>query len=96
LGCRSNINDKKNINTLTQEEQYNNLKAHYGFSLNFVEVTLPLTMNEMIDIYGEPCTDYEPRCVLCKAWEQWKSNNYRVTVIISREAVIKAAKEDCV
>ena len=80
--------------SLTQAEQLQNLKAHYGFSLNFAEVTVPLTMDEMIDIYGEPCTDYDPRCVLCKAWEQWKSHNYRVTVIISREAVIKAAKED--
>lgn len=79
---------------LTQKDQLENLKAHYGFSLNFIEVTVPLTMNEMIDIFGEKCDEFEPRCCLCKAWEQWVSNNYKVTVIVSRDSIIKAAKED--
>lgn len=79
---------------LTQETQLENLKAHYGFSLNFVEVTIPLTFNEMIDIWGENCAEYEHGCALCRAWHEWNTNNHKVTVVVSRDAIIKAAKED--
>ena len=79
---------------LTQETQLENLKAHYGFSLNFVEVTIPLTENEMVDIWGECCDEYQHGCSLCRAWHQWQTNQHKVTVVISREAVIKAAKQD--
>ncbi len=79
---------------LSQETQLENLKAHYGFSLNFVEVTIPLTMNEMIDIFGEKCDEFEPRCPICKAWEQWASGTHKATVVVSREAIVKAAKND--
>lgn len=79
---------------LTQENQLENLKAHYGFSLNFVEVTIPLTENEMVDIWGECCDEYEHGCALCRAWHQWQTNNHKVTVVVSRDSIIKAAKED--
>jgi hypothetical protein len=79
---------------LTQETQLENLKAHYGFSLNFVEVTIPLTFNEMLDIWGENCEEYEHSCSLCRAWHQWQSNNHKVTVVVSRDSIVKAAKND--
>ena len=79
---------------LTQQDQLDNLKVHYGLSLNFVEVTVPLTMNEMIDIWGECCDEYEHGCSLCRAWDQWQTNQYKVTVVVSRDSIIKAAKED--
>lgn len=79
---------------LTQQEQLENLKAHYGLSLNFVEVTIPLTFNEMIDIWGENCDEYKPGCALCRAWHEWNTNNHKVTVVVSRDSIIKAAKED--
>jgi hypothetical protein len=78
---------------LTQETQLENLKAHYGFSLNFVEVTVPLTYNEMIEIWGENCDEYEHGCSLCRAWHEWNTNNHKVTVVVSRDSIIKAAKE---
>jgi hypothetical protein len=79
---------------LTQETQLENLKAHYGFSLNFVEVTIPLTFNEMIDIWGENCEEYEHSCSLCRAWHEWNTNNHKVTVVVSRDSIIEAAKND--
>jgi hypothetical protein len=59
-------------NPLTQETQLENLKAHYGFSLNFIEVTIPLTFNEMLEIWGENCEEYERGCHLCRAWSSGK------------------------
>jgi hypothetical protein len=79
---------------LTQETQLENLKAHYGFSLNFVEVTIPLTENEMIDIWGENCDEYEHGCALCRAWHEWNTNYHKVTVFVSRDSIVKAAKND--
>ena len=79
---------------LTQETQLENLKAHYGFSLNFVEVTIPLTFNEMLDIWGENCDEYEHSCSLCRAWHEWNTNYHKVTVVVSRDSIVKAAKND--
>jgi len=79
---------------LTQETQLEHLKAHYGLSLNFVEVTVPLTENEMVDIWGECCDEYEHGCSLCRVWHQWQTNNYKVTLVVSRDAIVKAVKED--
>jgi hypothetical protein len=78
---------------LTQETQLENLKAHYGFSLNFVEVTIPLTFNEMLDIWGENCDEYEHGCALCRAWHEWNTNYRKVTVVVSRDSIVNAAKK---
>jgi hypothetical protein len=78
--------------SLTQKDQLENLKLQYGLSLNFVEVTIPLTFNEMLEIWGEKCDSYEHDCALCRAWHQWNTNHNQVTIIIPRSEVIKAAK----
>ena len=78
---------------LNQQEQLENLKAHYGFSLNFVEVTIPLTFNEMLDIWGENCDKYEHSCSLCRAWHEWNTNYHKVTVVVSRDSIVNAAKK---
>jgi hypothetical protein len=77
---------------LTQQEQLENLKTYYGNSLYWAEVTIPITYNEMLEIWGEKCDSYEHECSLCRAWEQWQTQNNKVTVIIPRSEVIKAAK----
>lgn len=79
---------------LTQQEQLENLKLQYGLSLNFVEVTIPLTFNEMLEIWGENCDEYEHGCSLCRAWHEWNTNNHKVTVVVSRDSIIEAAKND--
>jgi len=79
---------------LSQQDQLTNLKLQYGLSLNFVEVTIPLTFNEMIDIWGENCDEYEHGCSLCRAWHEWNTNNHKVTVVVSRDSIIEAAKND--
>ena len=78
---------------LTQKDQLENLKLQYGLSLNFVEVAIPLTFNEMIEIWGKNCDEYEHGCSLCRAWHEWNTNNHKVTVVVSRESIVKAAKE---
>lgn len=79
---------------ISQALQLENLKAHYGFSLNFIEVTVPLTVNEMIDIFGNKCKEYSRQCAICKAWDDWHLNTYKVKVIVSRDSIVKAAKND--
>jgi hypothetical protein len=79
---------------LTQKDQLENLKAHYGFSLNFAEVVIPLTFNEMLEIWGENCEEYEHGCALCRAWHEWNTNYHKVTVVVSRDSLVKAAKKD--
>ncbi len=79
---------------LTQETQLENLKTYYGTSLNWIEVIVPLTENEMVDIFGECCDEYERGCSLCRSWEQWQINNQKVTLLISREQIVKLAKEN--
>jgi len=78
---------------LSQQDQLANLKLQYGLSLDFVEVTVPLTYNEMIEIWGENCVEYEHGCSLCRAWHEWNTNNHKVTVVVSRDIIVKAAKE---
>jgi hypothetical protein len=80
--------------TLTQEDQLENLKAYYGNDLYWAEVTMPLTYNEMLEIWGEKCDSYEHDCALCRAWHQWNTNHNQVTMIIPRSEVIRAAKGD--
>jgi len=82
-----------NKTSLTQQDQLKNLKAYYGFSLDFVEVAVPLTYNEMLEIWGENCDAYEHGCSLCRAWHEWNTNNHKVTVVVSRDIIVKAAKE---
>jgi len=79
---------------LTQKEQLENLKTYYGNSLYCTEVTIPLTYNEMLEIWGENCDEYEHGCSLCRAWHEWNTNNNKVTLVVSRDSIIKAAKED--
>jgi len=81
-----------NKTSLIQQDQLENLKKYYGFSLNFVEVTVPLTYNEMLEIWGENCQEYEHSCSLCRAWHEWNTNNHKVTLVVSRDSVIDAAK----
>ena len=77
---------------LSQQDQLANLKLQYGLSLNFVEVVVPLTFNEMVEIWGENCVEYEHGCSLCRAWHEWNTNNHKVTLVVSRDSVIEAAK----
>lgn len=77
---------------LSQQDQLANLKLQYGLSLNFVEVVVPLTFNEMVEIWGENCVEYEHGCSLCRAWHEWNTNNHKVTLFVSRDSVIEAAK----
>jgi len=79
---------------LTQQEQLENLKTYYGNSLYWAEVTIPLTHNEMLEIWGEKCDSYEHDCALCRSWHEWNTNNYKVTVVVSRDSIIEAAKND--
>ncbi|NBO36490.1 hypothetical protein EBU91_02985 [bacterium] len=44
---------------LSQEEQLSDLHDQYGWSMDEIEVVVALTMNEMIEIFGECCEEYD-------------------------------------
>lgn len=76
-------------NFKNQQEQVKNLKTYYGSSLDWVEVTVPLTEIEMIDIFGQCCNEYDRGCYLCRLWDQWQHNYQKVTVTLSRNQIVE-------
>jgi hypothetical protein len=66
------------------------LKKRHGSSVNWVDVTLPLTYDEVLAHFGPQCEDYEPMCGCCRAWVQWHTSEQRVTVSVERDAILKA------
>ena len=81
------IKKQKLISPKAQKET---LIGRYGTNANWVDVTLPMTYDEMNEHFGSMCEDFEPLCVCCRAWVQWHTSEQRVTVSLEREAIIKA------
>ena len=75
---------------LSPNDQKKALLSRYGTNANWVDVTLPMTYDEMNEHFGPMCEDFEPLCVCCRAWVQWHTSEQRVTVSLEREAIIKA------
>lgn len=80
---------KKNKLMVGSKKQLEALKAKYGHSINHVDVTLPMTYNEVLSYFGPPCEEYEPLCGCCRAWVEWQTSGQRVTITLERDEVIK-------
>lgn len=74
---------------LSADQQLDHLKQRFGSSVNWVEVTLPMTFDEVNSYFGPECKEYNHLCGCCLAWSQWHRTN-KVTVIIERNNIIKA------
>jgi len=81
---------KKKIKFPTPEQQLERLKTRYGTSLDWVDVTLPMTFHEVETYFGPECKEYHHLCSCCNAWKQWHTNSQMVTVTLERKDIIKA------
>jgi hypothetical protein len=80
---------KKKSKPVSSATQTKLLKEKYGTSMNWVDVTLPMTYHEMEEHFGPMCEEFEPLCACCRAWVQWHTSEQRVTVSLERNAVLK-------
>jgi hypothetical protein len=78
---------KKKLVRLTQEQQLAHLEARFGFDMKGVDVTLPMTFNEVEAYFGQECKDFNHLCGCCLAWQQWQLAG-KVTVRVDREEII--------
>jgi len=46
---------KKNNNLMSESQQMKALKYAYGASLDWVDITLPLTHNQVLSYFGPQC-----------------------------------------
>jgi hypothetical protein len=72
----------------TPEEQLELLRHRFGTDGGWVEVTLPLTYDEMNKYFGERCKDYEPLCGCCSGWMEWQKTG-KATVTLERSEIVK-------
>jgi hypothetical protein len=70
------------------EQQKKSMIERYGTSCNWVDVQVHLTYQEMLDIFGKKCEDYEPLCELCSAWLMWNKTG-KAEVLLERDEIIK-------
>jgi len=78
----------------TSKTQLELLKKRYGDSLNDVDVTLPMTYNEVLNYFGKQCEEFNPQCGCCRAWVQWNTTGQKVTISLDRDVVLKVLKEE--
>ena len=72
----------------TQKEQLEWLQKRFGTEGGWIEVTLPMTSNEMTKYFGKQCEDYEPLCGCCSGWMEWQKTG-KATVLLERKEIIK-------
>lgn len=75
------------------EEQYQQMLKTYGTDCTWVDVRLHLTHQEMLDLAGPECEQYEPKCNVCSEWLSWHKTG-TATFMLEREALIKLLKGD--
>jgi hypothetical protein len=69
------------------------LERNYGNRYRLATLKVYLTETEVTEFFGEPCKDYEPLCVCCKAWIEWRETGM-VTFTIGRTLALHALRED--
>jgi len=60
----------------------------YGWSVNYVDVDMYLTYNEMVAYFGEQCEEYEPLCANCSNWVRWHKTGM-AQVSFERDELLK-------
>ena len=57
-------------------------------STELLDIDISLSDEEMASIFGVACEDYEPDCIVCKAWRQHQNTGI-VTINVEREYILK-------
>jgi hypothetical protein len=79
----SSEEDKKSI----QENQLKILTENFGKKINYVDIEIYATHNELEDIFGPECERFDPLCICCSAHLQWQKTN-KITVTLERDKIL--------
>lgn len=60
----------------------------------WIEITMPLSFDEVNSFFGPKCETYNPSCACCIAWKDFYENHQMVTVVITRQDVINALTDN--
>lgn len=75
------------------EEQKKQMISRYGTSCKWVDVSIHLTYQEMIDYFGPQCEEFEPLCANCSNWVSWHKTG-KAEIMFEREDLVKHLKDD--
>lgn len=87
----SKKNKKNKSKAIDYKEQKDYMLKKYGTSSNWVDVSMHLTYQEMIDYFGPQCEEYEPTCPNCENWVSWQKTG-KAVIIFEREELIQNLK----
>lgn len=79
---------------MNAKEQEDYMIQRYGTSCKWVDVSIHLTYQEMIDYFGPQCDEYEPLCANCTNWVSWQKTG-KAIVAFEREELINHLKIGC-
>lgn len=77
---------------MNPKDQKKHMLKRYGTSCNWVDVSLHLTYQEMIDYFGPQCEDFEPLCPSCSNWLSWHKTG-KAEIVFERDELIKSLKD---
>lgn len=80
---------KKSKNPKLDHELYfKHMIDRYGNQVNWVDVEMYLTYDEMMGYFGEKCEEYEPLCANCSNWVKWHKTG-KAEVMFERKELLK-------
>lgn len=79
---------KKPKKKITSQCDNDWLLKRFGLDGQWVNVTLPMTSEEMTKYFGKQCDEYEPLCGCCSGWMEWQKTG-KATVMLERKDIIK-------
>jgi hypothetical protein len=83
--------NKPKPKVMTPAEQRESMIKRFGTDCLWVDVTLHLTYQEMLDTFGPECDDYEPLCICCSEWKSWHKTG-TATISFEREELLELNK----
>lgn len=63
------------------------LMERLGRLERMVHITLPMTEQQVIDVWGERCDEVDEDCCVCRAWHDWDTTK-QTSVLVEPDKVI--------
>ena len=70
------------------EDQKKRMIERFGTDCLWVDVSLHLTYQEMLDYFGPECDEYEPLCTCCSEWKSWHKTG-TATIMFERDKLLE-------
>ena len=72
---------------ISKKKEIKNLQKRFGTSMNWIEVTLPMTFSEVTEYFGKECDEFDYSCICCLGWNEWHKT-HKVTIQLERSEII--------